>query len=83
MRTHKPIVATRGKHNSYHKVVHELPEVGKAALLCERVWVVAVCVHHAVGLQGTGALKENGGQLLQAVSGGEVEQRGQLFVTLV
>jgi len=68
---------------THHKFVHELPEMGEAALLGQRVGVVPGPVHHAVGLQRPGAPQQDRGQLLQAVLGREVEQRGKLLAALV
>lgn len=67
---------------TYNKFIHELSEIGEATLLCQRVWVVSILVHHAVSLQSARALKENGGELLQAILSSKVEQRGKLLITL-
>lgn len=68
---------------TYNVFINELSEVEEAALLCQRVWVVSVLVHHAVGLQSSGTLQEDGGQLLQTVLCSEVEQRGKFLFALI
>lgn len=68
--------------SAYYELVHELPEVGEATLLGQCVGVVSVLVHDAVGLQSPGTLQQSRGQLLQAIFGSKVKQRGQLLITL-
>ena len=68
---------------TYNKFVYEMPEIGEAALFCQRVWIVSIPVHHATGLQSAGTLEESGHQLLQTVLGSKMEQRGELLATLI
>lgn len=60
-----------------------MSEVTEAALLSQRVGIVSVLVHHAVGLQSSGAPQEGGGELLQPEFSSKVEQSGKLLVTLI
>lgn len=68
---------------TYDIFIDELSQIREAALLCQRVWVVSVLIHHTVSLEGSGTLQEDGGQLLQSVLSSEVEQRGKLLITLI
>lgn len=68
---------------AYNKFIHQPSEVREAALLCQLVWVVSVFVHHTVGLQSSGTLLENGGQLHKAVLCSKVEERGEFLVSLI
>ena len=70
-------------HWTYKIFIHKMSELNKATLLCQRVWVVTVLVHHAVSLQRAGTVEENGNKLLQAVPSSEVEQSGKLLVPLI
>lgn len=79
-----PTAAGRRDHaGTYNIFIHELSEVGEASLLRQRVGVVSVLVHHAVGLQCSGTLQEDRGQLLQTVLCSEMEQRGKFLITLI
>jgi len=40
-------------------------------------------VHDAVGLQSPGTVQQSRGELLQAVPGGEVEERGKNLLPLI
>lgn len=71
------------RRRTYNIFIHELSEVEEATLLCQRVWVVSILVHHAVGLQSSRTLQEDGGQLLQTVPCSEMEQRGKFLFALI
>lgn len=70
-------------HSAYNKFIHQLSEIREAALLGQLVGVVSMFVHHTVGLQGSGTLLEDGGQLLQVILGGKVKESGKLLVPLI
>lgn len=69
--------------SAHNKCIHQLPEIREAALLCQLVGVVSMFVHYAVGLQGSGTLLEDSGQLLQAILCGKVKKSGKLLVPFI
>ncbi len=77
------VIIRKRFHWTYNKIIDELPEIREAALLCQCVRVVSILVHHTVSLQSPRTLKENGGQLLQAVLSSKVEQSGKLLIALI
>lgn len=68
---------------SYHIFINELSEILKAMLFCYGVWIVAILVGHAVGLQCSRACEQQGSEVLQPVSCREVKQRWQLLIPLI
>lgn len=63
-----------GSASSYHIFVNELAQILKAVLFRDGVWVVAILVGYAVGLQCSRACKQQGSKVLQPVSCREVKQ---------
>lgn len=69
--------------SSYHIFINELAEILKAMLFCYGVWIVAILVGYAVGLQCSRACKQQGSKVLQPVSCREVKQCWQLLISLI
>lgn len=69
--------------SSYHIFINELAEILKAVLFCYGVWIVAILVGYAVGLQSSRACKQQGSKVLQPVPRREVKQCWQLLIPLI
>lgn len=68
---------------SYHIFINELPEVLKAMLFCDCVWIVAIFVGHTICLQCSRACQQQSGEVFQPISCRKAKQRWQFLIPLI